>query len=216
MNSQCTTGLPMVVSLLGCRLLGALQAFNVDPLHLHHRLHDALRYCGIWIAQELRQRGRNDLPRQAELVLEPAAHLLLSAGGELLPLLVDLFLGLAIHDERYGLRELELRPAVQGDKFLPVQLEHRGHDRSLRPGPRVSVADDLSLFRILENGDIEIHRLLGPAVEPQEWRDFLHGQALAFCVGFICRIAFCISSGLTSRRCVATDQWWPNGSSILP
>src|SRR2546427_13246476 len=78
--------------------------------------------------------------------------------------------------ERYGLRELELRPAVQGDEFLPVQLEHRDHDRALRPGPRVSVADDLSLFRIPENSDIEIHRLLGPAVEPQEWGDFLHRE----------------------------------------
>src|SRR5437773_6807282 len=166
----------MVVSLPGCRLLGPLQALDVELLHLHHRLHDALRYCGIGIAEELRQRGRNDLPRQAELVLEPAAHLLLSAGGELLPLLVDLFLGLAIHDERYGLRDLEPRPAVQGDEFLPVQLEHRGHDRALRPRSRVSVADDLSLFRIPENGDIEIHRLLGPAVEPQEWGDFLHRE----------------------------------------
>src|SRR5216684_421295 len=169
----------MVVSLLGCRLLGPLEAFDVDLLHLHHRLHDALRDCGIGIAQELRQSGRNDLPRQAELVLEPAAHLLLSAGGELLPQLVDLFLGLAIRDERYRLRELELRPAVQGDEFLPVQLENRGHDRALRPGPRVSIADDLSLLRILENGDIEIHRLLGPAVEPQEWGDFLHGSGPA-------------------------------------
>src|SRR2546425_13190496 len=105
------------------------------------------------IAEALRQGGWNNLPRQAELVLEPAAHLLFSAGGELLPQLVDLFLGLAIHDERYGLRELELRTAVQGDEFLPVQLEIRGHDRALRPGSRVSIADGPYLFRILGNGD---------------------------------------------------------------
>ena len=29
------------------------------------------------------------------------------------------------------------------------------------------------------------------------------------------RIASAISSGVTSRKCVATDQSWPNGSVIL-
>src|SRR5713226_5095792 len=171
----------MVVSLLGCRLLGPLEAFDVDLLHLHHRLHDALRDCGIGIAQELRQSGRNDLPRQAELVLDPAAHLLLSAGGELLPQLVELFLGLAIHDERYGLREPELRPAVQGDEFLPVQLENRGHDRTLRSRAGLAVTNDAPGLRVLENRDIKFHRLFGLAVEPQERGDFLHGEwALAW------------------------------------
>src|SRR5712664_99007 len=166
----------MVVSLLGCRLLGPLQAFDVDLLHLHHRLHDALRYCGIGIAQELRQRGRNDLPRQTELILEPAAHLLLSASGELLPQLVDLFLGLAIHDERYRLRELKLRPAVQGNEFLPVELETRGHDRPLRSRAGLAVTNDAPGLRVLENRDIKLHRLFGPAVEPQEWGNFLHRE----------------------------------------
>jgi hypothetical protein len=36
----------------------------------------------------------------------------------------------------------------------------------------------------------------------------------AFCA--ISFIACCISCGVTSRTCVPTDQWWPNGSSILP
>src|SRR5678816_2400760 len=39
----------------------------------------------------------------------------------------------------------------------------------------------------------------------------IHAQP--FCIA---AIAFFISSGVTSRRCVATDQWWPNGSSSLP
>src|SRR6185295_12863430 len=39
----------------------------------------------------------------------------------------------------------------------------------------------------------------------------------SFCIDFaIWRIALCTSSMLTSRTCVATDQWWPNGSSSLP
>ena len=44
-----------------------------------------------------------------------------------------------------------------------------------------------------------------------------HGQVQFFCIDFaISCIAFCASSMLTSRTGVATDQWWPNGSSSLP
>ena len=43
-------------------------------------------------------------------------------------------MGLAVHRERYGRREGELRAAVQCGELLAVQLEERDHDRSRRPG----------------------------------------------------------------------------------
>jgi hypothetical protein len=46
---------------------------------------------------------------------------------------------------------------------------------SLRPGPFFSIAGDPYDPRVVEDGDIEIHRLFGLVVEPQERGDLLHG-----------------------------------------
>jgi hypothetical protein len=42
----------------------------------------------------------------------------LSAGREILPVFVDFFLGPAVYDKRYCLRESELRAAIECGKFL--------------------------------------------------------------------------------------------------
>src|ERR1700731_426653 len=52
-----------------------------------------------------------------------------------------------------------MRAAIEGDKFLPLDLERHG-------------AEDL---RVLENGDIKLHGFLGFVIEPQESSDLLHG-----------------------------------------
>ena len=54
---------------------GPFQRRDVELLHLQHRLHGALRLLPVRIAHHLDQRRRHHLPRQAELVLEPAALL---------------------------------------------------------------------------------------------------------------------------------------------
>src|SRR5512146_1748433 len=96
--------------------VGSPQRADVELLHLHHRLHHASRALGIGILDELEQRRRDDLPGQAEPVLEPPALTFLSAAGrELPPQLVHLLLRLAVDHERDRLGELEVWPAVQGD-----------------------------------------------------------------------------------------------------
>src|SRR2546430_7199356 len=49
-------------------------------------------------------------------------------------------LRLAVHEQGYRRRELELPAAVQGVEVLTLELAGAGHDRPLRPGSRVAVA----------------------------------------------------------------------------
>jgi hypothetical protein len=63
---------PVVIYSVACRrlrrrpsLVGPLQPGDVELNHLQHRLHRPLRAGTIGTAEELRQRGRDDLPREA-------------------------------------------------------------------------------------------------------------------------------------------------------
>ena len=47
-----------------------------------------------------------------------------------------------------------------------------------RPRSSIAVARYVPHLRILENGDVEIHGLLGLVVEPQKWRNPLHDLLL--------------------------------------
>src|SRR5262245_64049131 len=76
------------------------QGLDVELLHLQHRRHHPLRFRRVLVPHQLEQRGGADLPRDPELVLEPAALDFLPAGGELGPEVVDFRLGLAVHDQR--------------------------------------------------------------------------------------------------------------------
>src|SRR6476659_2817111 len=102
---------------------GALKRRDVELLHLQHRLHHAVRLGAIRIAEQARQRGRNDLPGDAELVLEPAALLDLSAGAEPVPEVVHLRLRLAGDVERDRFVELEMRSAVERGELQAFELE---------------------------------------------------------------------------------------------
>lgn len=159
----------------------ALQAGKVNLVHLKHGLHDSLRFFAIFVAQHFAQSRGNDLPGQTKSVFQPAATTLLSAGRELGPQLVDFFLRLAGHEERYGFGEFELWTAVEGHEFLSLKLERCTHD--LAGGARRSfwITTDPANLGIFENGGIEIHGLLGVIVEPQERGDFWHRWFVAFC-----------------------------------
>src|SRR5688572_23788631 len=91
----------------------ALECGDVDFRHLHHRLHHAAGLHGVLVTHELAECRRNDLPRETELVLEPAALALRAAFAELLPERVDLLLRLAVDEHGDGLVELEVRAAVE-------------------------------------------------------------------------------------------------------
>src|SRR5712671_4012585 len=105
------------------RLVGFLQLVDVDLAHLEHRFHHSLRLLGILVGKHVRQRGGNDLPRQTELVLEPAALRRRTAPRqELVPQLVHFRLGFAAHVQRDRFGELENRAAVQRHELLPLEL----------------------------------------------------------------------------------------------
>src|SRR5262245_36402598 len=104
-----------------------LQRRTVELRHLEHRAHHAARPRGVFVREEILDLGGHHLPRDAELVLEPAALALLSAGGELLPEVIDLVLIGAVDLQRDRLGELKERTAVECGERLPRNLEYDRH-----------------------------------------------------------------------------------------
>src|ERR1700732_909469 len=137
-------------------LVGALEPGDVDLLHLHHRPHDGLRFRGVVILKQTPQGSGDDLPRYAEFVLEPAAALLLAAGGELLPQRVDFGLARAVDEERYRRRKGEVRAAVQREERLSLQFEGDRHRASLRAGASIAVTRHLGDLRVVEDRGVEL------------------------------------------------------------
>src|SRR6266849_9050637 len=102
-----------------CLVIGAPQSCDVDLAHLKHRFHDPSCFRRISVTKHPAECRWDDLPREAVLVLQPAAAVLRTALGELLPQRVDLLLRLTIHEEGDGFGERELRSSVEGHEFLP-------------------------------------------------------------------------------------------------
>ena len=143
------------------------------------------RICSIaWVARCARpgsgslsssiSSAGNDLPGDAELVLEPAALALLAALGQPVPVVVGLLLVLADDLEGDRLGERELRPAVEGGVLLAVEGEVDGQDVALlhRRGHVRPVAGDVADARVREDRGVVLRGLLRLAVEP-ETRDLL-------------------------------------------
>ena len=64
------------------------------------------------IAEQVWQHGRDYLPRHAELVPDPAAHVLLAVLGKPIPEAVNLTLSFAVDYEGYCRGELEHRASI--------------------------------------------------------------------------------------------------------
>src|SRR5688500_14696764 len=89
---------------------------DVDLRHLQHRFERALGDTLVRARDRVGQHARRDLPRQAPLVLAPAARAFLPAiADDRVPVAVrfGLVVGRDLERERFGL--LELRAAVQAD-----------------------------------------------------------------------------------------------------
>src|SRR4029079_3293816 len=86
---------------------------------------------------------RADRRGEAETVLQPAAWAVLAALAELLPVVVDLVLVVAVDRERERLVELEVRAAVERDHALPLELEADRHREAFLTGAGGAVARDL-------------------------------------------------------------------------
>src|SRR5262245_33119581 len=111
-NEDDADGLEHVPSLLLLALLAGvclLEPRDVELLHLQQFLHHALRLARILVLEHPGELRRDDLPRDAVAVLQPAALLRLgvSALREFVPVVVDLRLGLAEDLEGDGFVELE-------------------------------------------------------------------------------------------------------------
>ncbi len=107
------------------------------------------------------------------MVFAPAALLraFIATGRELLPVIVNLFLRLALDLERDGLSEGNLRTAIKGGKRLPIQFNGYGHDRThwfavdlLPRFPRASHIHNLGMF---EDRGIKRDYLCGVILKPQ-------------------------------------------------
>src|SRR4051794_494877 len=98
----------------GRAVVGAPEPVDVDLAHRHHGLHGAAGALAVGAAEEFGQRPGHDLPGQAVAVLEPAASPRRAAvAREGVPEPVDLRLVRAVDHEGDGLREAELRTAVE-------------------------------------------------------------------------------------------------------
>src|SRR5690242_9383232 len=154
----------------------ALQRRDVELLHAHQRAHGPLALSAVGIGEHLRQNLRHNLPGHAEFILQPAALAFLTAIGEFAPEVIDFALTVAHHLEGDRLVKPEMRPAVERGEALAVELKLDGQDRArllaMDVAPGLGVAAELVDPRILEDGDVEIGRLLSLRVEPQTGCDF--------------------------------------------
>ena len=148
--------------------ISLLQCFDVNFVHLEHRLHDPLRFFLVLVIEQLAQNRGNNLPRHAEFIFQPAAFRFFPASGKLLPEVINFILSSATDEERNGFREFELRPTVQRHELHSVEMECGGHS---------AYAFN---FRVLEDGRVKLRRFPGFAVEPQEWGDLLHIVVFVF------------------------------------
>jgi hypothetical protein len=165
-------------------LIGLLQLFDLDFAHLQNGPHHPIRFLSVLVLHHLADVRGNDLPRNAEFVPESAALFGSPAFGEFLPELVYFLLRSTVCNERNGGRELEMRAAVQCEKFLPIELKQHGQHRTLGPArsrcPWFSVMGNGFNLRIPEYGSVKLHCLLGVIVEPQAWGELLHIGSFQF------------------------------------
>src|SRR4051812_6040592 len=114
----------------------SLQLRAVELPHREHRLHHALHLRRVGVGHELVEQRGDDLPREAEAILQPPALALLTpALDEAVPEVIDLGLVLAEDLERDGLAQRELRTTVEGSERPAFELELDRHDTAFRSRP---------------------------------------------------------------------------------
>jgi hypothetical protein len=91
-------------------VVGSLKGRYVELHHRHHGVHHGLHPPGIPVTDQLGESPRDNLPREAERILDPAARGRHRPGpDELVPILVDFGLVLAVDIERHAFGEREVR-----------------------------------------------------------------------------------------------------------
>ena len=147
------------------------------------------------------------LPGQAELVLQPSARALFASFGELVPVVVDLFLVGAVDQQRDRFVERELGAAVDGRVLLAVEHEIDGQHAAGRARARLAVVRDVGDLRVREHRDIELGGLDALRVEPEVGGDAGHGELLVVGVVFYPRIDRCIHRQSSASRRMAKARF---------
>src|SRR5512133_2217349 len=107
---------------------GGFERGQVHLDHAHHGLH------GLGVTDQLADIARHDLPAEAEAVGEPTAGHGFAAFDQLVPVAVDLLLGVAADEEREGGVELIRGAAVEKDYLLAFELDADGGNLADGPG----------------------------------------------------------------------------------
>ena len=119
---------------------------------------------GILVADQLDESPRDNLPGEAERILDPAARGRRRPGlDQFVPILVDLGLVLAVNVERDAFGERKVRATVVAHEDLTTNDELGGGDRTVLAG-----ASDVPDFGVREGGGVELHGRLELIVEHQE------------------------------------------------
>jgi hypothetical protein len=124
------------------------------------------------------------LPGNTESILEPSTGLrgFVTAGRQLLPVVVHLILGVASHLQGDRLVECEQRPAIERRKSLPLELERNAQHAAGNPAvdlsARFPIVADGRNFGIPKDRAIKARRLLGLSIEPQARADFVKAHSV--------------------------------------
>jgi len=117
--------------------------------------------------EQLVDAGRYDPPGDPTTILQPAALAPLAILRQPLPIVVDLFLGIAFDHEGHRLIELELRSAVEGEKSLPSSSNSTVMAIPASRGPPVW---QRLTRRIRERGNTEVSKRAGSSASVSSQR----------------------------------------------
>src|ERR1700733_12115173 len=145
---------------------------------------------------------------------------MLAALRKLLPQRVDFSLVVAIDYERDCGRELVLRPAIQRQESLAVDLEENRHHRALLAGSEFAVARRRQNAAVRKDLEIVADGLLGVGIEPETGRDFLLGHRRLLLRQALRRVrptpwgAGCSAAAIAQASLPA--KWWMNAPPLRP
>lgn len=163
-----------------CVLVCFLQCRDIELHHLHHGSHHRLDFLRVGVTDELHESPRHDLPRDAELIGNPAALRWSRAGTDQpVPVRVHLSLVFAVDKKREPLREFEVGAAVVTHKGLTADDEFGRSDWAI-----LARAGNILDLRIWERSGVEVHGSFELIVEHQEGCYFGRG-----CASFVWVIA---------------------------
>src|SRR5580658_3547320 len=148
---------------------GSFQCGQIHLDHPHHGLHS------FGVIDQLADIAWHNLPAEAEAVCEPATGHGFAAFHQLVPITVDLFLGVASDEEREGWVELMRRAAVEEDHLLALKLDRDGGNLTHGPGTDTFGTQLIELARVREGAQVKLSGFFGVVIEPEEWRKFVHG-----------------------------------------